>query len=98
LTSFQDQVDAEVKVLLGLKAKYKELTGEDLAPAGKGKKDKKKEAKPQEKKPKEQKKPEQSTKPTAAAADDGGAGKKITRYDKEEKRLSTPSAFTISVK
>lgn len=64
---------------MGLKAQYKTLTGEDLAPAGKGKKDKKKDAKPQEKKPKESKKTEKAAKP--AAADDGGAGKKVTRYN-----------------
>ncbi len=36
----QDQVDTEVQKLLALKAKYKELTGEDLAGGGGGKKGK----------------------------------------------------------
>lgn len=63
--------------MLSLKTQYKELTGEDLAPAGKGKKDKKKDAKPEEKKSKEAKKPAQNEKPSSA--DDAGALKKVTR-------------------
>lgn len=81
--TFQDQVDAEVKILLSLKGQYKDLTGEDVAGGGKGKKDKKdkkKDAKPEEKKNKEAKKadkPQQEQK-AGGAGDDGGA-KKITR-------------------
>ena len=38
-----EEVDTAVAELLRLKAEYKNLTGEDLAGGGKGKKDKKKE-------------------------------------------------------
>lgn len=55
----QEEIDAEVKNLLSLKAQYKELTGEDPtpAPASSGKKDKsaKQETKPDSKKANEKK-------------------------------------------
>lgn len=55
----QEEIDAEVKILLSLKAQYKELTGEDPtpAPASSGKKDKsaKQETKPDNKKANEKK-------------------------------------------
>lgn len=41
----QEQVSAEVATLLKLKSSYKDMTGEEFAPAGKGKQDKKKEKK-----------------------------------------------------
>ena len=40
----QEEIDAAVSELLRLKAEYKNLTGEDVAGDGKGKKDKTKEA------------------------------------------------------
>ena len=77
----KDVIDAEVKALLELKAKYKEVTGQDYAPPagagggrGGGKKDAKKE-----------------TKPAAAApppkADKGDGAKKQTRLGLEAKKL-----------
>jgi len=55
----QEETDAEVKILLGLKSQYKELTGEDPtpAPASSGKKGKstKQETKPDTKKVTEKK-------------------------------------------
>ena len=78
----QDEVDAEVKVLLALKAQYKALTGEDLAGGGQGRKGGKgaKKApeadKNKQQQPKQEKKQEEKT--------EGAAGdrevKKVTRW------------------
>ena len=51
----KDKVSAAVAELLKLKASYKEMTGEDLAAAGKGKKEKNKEQKKDENQKQEQK-------------------------------------------
>ena len=80
-------MDAAVATLLALKAKFKELTGEDVAGASRGKKDKKKEgdksqkeAKTSAKKQKKEAKQKQAEAPKQAA--DGGASamKKVTLY------------------
>ena len=76
-------MDAEVKQLLALKASYKELTGEDLAGGGKGRKGKKPESGSGGKPTAEKTKPQQSEK--AAGAAKGGVApaperKKVTRY------------------
>jgi len=77
-------VDSEVKQLLALKASYKELTGEDLAAGGKGKKGKKQESGSGGKPKTEKAKPQQGQKkapeqrPEAVGAT--GERKKVTRY------------------
>ncbi len=75
----QDQVDAEVKKLLDLKAKYKELTGEDVPGGGKGKKDKKEKKKEEKKENKKQETKPQVKKEETPAADSAAAAKKVTR-------------------
>lgn len=77
----KEDVDAAVAELLRLKAEYKNLTGEDLAGGGKGKKDKKKDAgKENEKKnAKPSKKEEQKVEPSNAENGDADSGaKKVT--------------------
>eukprot|EP00794_Sanderia_malayensis_P017780 gene17780-19556_t len=72
----KSETDAEVKLLLDLKAQYKEMTGEDVPGAGgKGRKDKK-EKKKDEAKP-QAKKQEDKSAASAVAAD--GSAKKITK-------------------
>ena len=74
-------MDSGVKQLLALKASYKELTGEDLAAGGKGKKGKKQESggggKPKTEKAKPQQGQKKAPEPQARAA---GERKKVTRY------------------
>ncbi|XP_049878025.1 bifunctional glutamate/proline--tRNA ligase isoform X7 [Pectinophora gossypiella] len=80
-------VDAEVKKLLELKAKYQEQTGTAYAPPSQPREAKpkeKKEAKPKDAKPKEAKKPkEQSPKPAAQKEESSTGVKKITRLGLE---------------
>ena len=78
----KEEIDAAVAELLRLKAEYKNLTGEDVAGGGKGKKDKKKEAvkqndKKDSKPSKKQEKAAQHAKVENGDVDSGG--KKVTR-------------------
>ena len=80
--NFQDVVDTEVKALLALKAEYKTLTGQDFAPPGGGRKDKKKDKKPEPAAQKKQEPAAQKKQEPAAKAEDGSREvKKVTRYD-----------------
>ncbi|XP_013406588.1 bifunctional glutamate/proline--tRNA ligase isoform X2 [Lingula anatina] len=87
----KDQVDEEVKVLLSLKAEYKQLTGEDVAGGGGGRKDKKgkkenkggKAAEPKQQKP--------------AKEDAGREVKKVTRLGLEAKKEENLSEWYTQV-
>ena len=76
-------MDSGVKQLLALKASYKELTGEDLAAGGKGKKGKKQESgsggKPKTEKAKSQQGQKKAPEPQGGAVA-AGERKKVTRY------------------
>ena len=79
----KEEVDAAVAELLKLKAEYKNLTGEDVAGGGKGKKDKKKEAasKNDKQDTKPSKKQEKAAQPAKVENGDvDSTGKKVTRY------------------
>ena len=82
MSCHQEDVDAAVKQLLALKASYKELTGEDLAAGGKGKKGKKQESGSGGKPKAEKAKPQQNQKkaPEQQAGAQAGERKKISRY------------------
>ncbi|KAK2184184.1 hypothetical protein NP493_277g03032 [Ridgeia piscesae] len=86
----KEEVDSEVKQLLALKASYKELTGEDLAAGGKGKKGKKQESGSGGKPKTEKAKPQQGQKkapeqrPEAVGAT--GERKKVTRLGLESRK------------
>ncbi|XP_048579210.1 bifunctional glutamate/proline--tRNA ligase-like isoform X2 [Nematostella vectensis] len=94
-------VDAEVAVLLKLKADYKTMTGTDVPGAGNPKKDKKKDNKPEEKKPKEAKKPKESKqekpKMTEGGDDDGAGLKKKSRLGLEAKKSENLSEWYSQV-
>ncbi|CAL1534033.1 unnamed protein product [Lymnaea stagnalis] len=78
-------VEAEIKTLLSLKTQYKELTGEDLAAAGRaGKKEDKKAGKADKKSGKEEKKGKDKTQ---AAAGDSGQKEDGKREVKKQTRL-----------
>ncbi|GFO21484.1 bifunctional glutamate/proline--tRNA ligase [Plakobranchus ocellatus] len=94
-------VDAEVKQLLSLKAEYKDLTGEDLAGAGKGgkkggKEDKKKGGKEENKKAKD--KDKGASGEGAEQKDDGKRElKKVTRLGLEASREENLSDWYTQV-
>ncbi|XP_050407010.2 bifunctional glutamate/proline--tRNA ligase [Patella vulgata] len=84
----KESIDAEVKILLALKADYKNLTGEDIGGGGnkKGKKEKVKEEKPGKKEKEVKKKDQKSAEKETKGADDGREVKKITRLGLEAKK------------
>lgn len=89
----KEEIDAEVKTLLSLKAQYKELTGEDLAGGGKGKKGGggKKQEKAKQEDDNKQKQSKDAAAAAAAAKKDaadasGRDVKKVTRLGLEVKK------------
>jgi len=88
----KEVVDAEVKVLLGLKAKFKETTGQDYDPPRQGRP-----AAPKKDTPnKENKKPAQQPKAAEASAD-GTGQKKQTRLGLEAKKSENLSDWFTQV-
>ena len=81
LLNIQEEVDAAVAELLRLKGEYKNLTGEDVAGGGRGKKEKKKESGKDN--VKKDSKPVNKQEKTVTENGDADSGaKKITRFAK----------------
>ena len=79
LLNIQEEVDAAVAELLRLKGEYKNLTGEDVAGGGRGKKEKKKESGKEN--AKKDSKPVNKQEKTVTENGDADSGaKKITRF------------------
>lgn len=79
LLNIQEEVDAAVAELLRLKGEYKNLTGEDVAGGGRGKKEKKKESGKEN--AKKDPKPVNKQEKTVTENGDADSGaKKITRF------------------
>ena len=78
-------IDTAVNVLLGLKTKYKTLTGIDWKPAA-GNPESKPAKKPKDEKPKAAKQEKKPAAASAPAAADGVAGQKVTRLGMEAKK------------
>ena len=79
LLNIQEEVDAAVAELLRLKGEYKNLTGEDVAGGGRGKKEKKKESGKENAK-KDSKPVNKQEKTVTENGDTDSGAKKITRF------------------
>ena len=79
LLNIQEEVDAAVAELLRLKGEYKNLTGEDVAGGGRGKKEKKKESGKDNAK-KDSKPVNKQEKTVTENGDTDSGAKKITRF------------------
>ena len=92
LLNIQEEVDAAVAELLRLKGEYKNLTGEDVASGGRGKKEKKKESGKEN--AKKDSKPVNKQEKTVTENGDADSGaKKITRFAKSQ-LIFTPRVLT----
>ena len=94
LLNIQEEVEAAVAELLRLKGEYKNLTGEDVAGGGRGKKEKKKDSGKENAK-KDSKPVNKQEKIVAENGDTESGAKKITRYVISQ--LFLKALFTLRV-